>query len=265
MRQRMRSLALLFLALSFLHFAAADSAAAGTLFTEYSVRVRGFPVGQADLRAEFTDGRYSISLSGKLTGLARLFSDAKTSAKVVGEVGEDRLVPTKYSHRWTENEDSETIDMHFSGRRLDDIALQPVEKHPERYAPITDADKVDVSDMVSASVWLASAGVTRDICSRKLPLTDGRRRFDIALKFSRFEDFVTADRSFRRRAVVCSFRYEKVAGHRIDGKGKETITGGDGMEVWMTPTGTGFATPARIQVNTRIGRIVFVATKIQAQ
>jgi Protein of unknown function (DUF3108) len=265
MRQQMRSVALLFFALPFLLPAAADRADAGTIQIEYSVRVRGLPVGKADLDAEFADGRYTMKLAGKLTGLARLFSDARTTATVVGEVDEDRLAPTKYRHRWTEGDDSETIDMRFSGRGLADTVLKPVEKHPERYAPITDADKVDVSDMVSASVWLASSGVTRDICSRKLPLTDGRRRFDIALKFSRFEDFATADRSFQRRAVVCSFRYEKVAGHRIDGKGKETITGGDGMEVWMTPTGTGFATPVRIQVNTRIGRIVFVATKIQAQ
>ncbi len=79
--------------------------------------------------------------------------------------------------------------MHFSGRggSTDIVASIRREKHPERYVPLTEADTADVLDLVSAFVWPVAGGVTPDICGRTLPLMDGKRRFDIALAFSRLE------------------------------------------------------------------------------
>jgi hypothetical protein len=242
----------------------AQPGSAASLSTEYSVTVRGFPVGRAHLQAEFADGRYTIQFSGGIRGLARLFSNAETSAASVGALGDSAMAPATYRHVWTEDGETETVDMQFSGRRLTEMALAPPEDHPERYVPITSADKADVLDPVSAFVWPVAGGVTPDICARTLSLIDGRRRFDIALRYERMEDFSTRDRSFRGRAAVCSFSYHPVAGHRIDKPDHGTIASGSGMEVWMAPVGPGLAAPARIQLRTRIGRIVLVATSIHA-
>jgi Protein of unknown function (DUF3108) len=244
---------------------ASDAASAWTLFTEYSVKIRGFSVGRARLQAEFSDGRYTIQFSGGVTGLARLFSDAETSAAAVGDVGDDRLRPTEYKHIWKEDNETESVDLHFSGRSMTDVSIDPPREHPERYVPLTKANTADTLDMVSAFIWPVAGGVTPDICSRTLPLTDGKRRFDIALRFNRLADFATSDRSYRNHTVVCSFSYEPVAGQRIDKPEKATIVNGDGMEVWMAPAGAGLAAPARIQLSTRIGRVELVATKFRTQ
>ncbi len=242
-----------------------QAASAGTLSTEYSVMIRGLPVGSARLRAELTDGRYTIQFSGGISGLARLFSDAETSAAAIGEIGDDRLRPSEYKHIWKEDNETEAVDMHFVGRGLADVSLDPPRKHPERYVPFTKANTADTLDMVSAFVWPAPGGVTPDICGRTLPLTDGKRRFDVTLTFSRVENFATRDHSYRNRAVVCSFRYTPVAGQRIDKREKDSIINGDGMEVWMAPAGDGFAAPARIRLSTRIGPVQFVATKFRME
>jgi Protein of unknown function (DUF3108) len=242
----------------------ASGALGRTLRTEYAVSVRGFPVGRAELQAEITGGHYSIQFSGGIRGLARLFSNVETSAAAIGEVGMDQLEPDEYKHLWRENSDTEAVDMHFVDRRLTEVNVDPPRRHPERYVPLTDMDKLDVLDPVSAFVWPV-AGVTPAICSRTLPLMDGKIRFDIALAFSRMETFSTNDRSYSDRAVVCSFRYEQVAGYRIGRKNDDSITDGSGMEVWMTPAGNGLAAPARIQLSTRLGEVVFVATKFETQ
>ncbi len=244
---------------------APKAALASSLSTEYSVTVRGFPVGHARLQAQFSDGRYTIQFTGGVTGLARLLSDAETSAAAIGEIGNDRLRPSEYKHLWKENNETEAVDMHFVGRRLTDVSLDPPRQHPERYVPFTKANTADTLDLVSAFVWPVAGGVTPDICSRTLPLTDGKRRFDIALSFNRQENFSTRDRSYHNRAVVCSFRYEPVAGQRIDKPEKESIVNGDGMEVWMAPAGAGLAAPARIDLTTRIGRVELVATKFRME
>lgn len=241
-----------------------DAASAGALETEYSVTVRGFPVGHARLQAAFDDGRYTITFSGGITGLAQLFSDAETSAAAVGVIGADRLQPDEYKHLWKEDNETEAVDMHFAGRRLANVALDPPRTHPERYAPLTEANTTDVLDPVSAFLWPIAGSLGPDICARTLPLIDGKRRFDIALHFDRVERFATRDSSFHDRTVVCRFSYEKIAGHRID-KVDDTLFDGDGMEVWMAPVGAGLVVPARIQVQTRIGRVVLVATSLRTE
>jgi hypothetical protein len=252
------------LSLSLVLVVAPCSASAKTLHTEYSVSVRGFPVGRAKLQAEIADGHYRIEFSGGIRGLARLFSDAETSASSVGAVGDDRLLPREYTHRWFEDDETEAVDMHFEDRRLTEIVLDPPRTKPERYVPITAKDKVNVLDPISTFVWPAAGDLTPDICNRTLAVMDGKRRFDLALSFSRIENFSTRDKSFSERAAVCKLRYEPISGHRISGKDRTIFEGGE-MEVWMTRAGDGLLTPARIQLRTRIGRVVFLATTIRTE
>jgi hypothetical protein len=105
------------------------------------------------------------------------------------------------------------------------------------------------------------------MCSRSLPLMDGKRRFNLDFSYSRTERFATRDQSFSGRTVVCRFDYRRVAGHRIDKKAKsdDSITGSGPMEIWMAPAGDGLAVPARIQFPSRIGNVVLTATTLQAK
>jgi hypothetical protein len=245
--------------------ASSEVAFAEKLTTEYSVTVRGFPVGRARLEAEFNDGSYSIRYSGGVIGIARFFSDVETTAAANGKIGDERLMPSDYNHVWTEDDDTETVAMHFSGRGIAEIKRDPPEDHPERYAPFTKENTADALDPISAFVWPISGSVSPETCNRMLPLTDGRRRYDINLAFDREADFSTRDGSFQEHTVVCRFSYTPVAGFRIDEPEEDSIVNGKEMEVWMAPAGASFVAPARIQVLTRIGRVVLVATTFRVE
>jgi hypothetical protein len=235
---------------------------ADTLTTDYTVTIRGFPVGQASLQAQIDGDRYRIKFTGTVTGIARLFSNIETSAASDGAIAEGSLHPDEYRHLWRENDETETVDLQFADRRLTAVSVDPPVKHPERYVPLADSDKRDVLDPVSAFVWPAADGVTPAICDRTLPIMDGHRRFDIALSFKRTASFETRDNALSRPAIVCGFRYKTLAGNRIGKKDSGTIQNGDDMEVWIAPAGHGLAAPARIQVRTRFGRVVLLATKM---
>jgi hypothetical protein len=221
-------------------------------------------VGTAEFRAEIDGERYAVSFSGGIRGLARLFSDARTSAEAVGRVDADRLQPQDYRHLWYEDEETETVAMRFADRGVTDIALDPPLRHPERYVPMTAENRADALDPMSAFLWPAPAGAAPETCSRTLPLVDGRRRFDIALSFARTETFATRDGSFSAPAVVCAFRYRPIAGHRPGSRSTQFLADNDDMAVWMAPAGDGFMAPVRIDLRTRLGRIVLEATRIQA-
>jgi hypothetical protein len=145
------------------------------------------------------------------------------------------------------------------------IALDPPRRRPERYVPLTPETNANALDPVSALLWPGAAQSGPELCNRTFPLIDGKRRFDIALSFSRMETFAARDGSYKADAVVCGFSYRPVAGHRISGKSDATIADSSDAEVWMAPVGDGLFAPVRIQFRTRAGRIVMRATAINAE
>jgi hypothetical protein len=238
----------------------ADRVEARVITAEYSVKIRGFLVGRAEFQADISGKRYTIRFSGGVKGLGRIFSDAETAATVGGKLGADRFLPSEYHHAWTEDGETETVDMRFSDRAVTTIDLQPPKRHPERYTPFTEETNADAVDLVSAFVWPVEK-VTDETCNRTLPLVDGRRRFDVTLSFARFETFATRDQSFSSPVAVCSLKYTPVAGQRIDKPDNSILNGAD-VEVWIAPVAEEFAIPTRLQLRSRAGRVLLEATSV---
>jgi len=240
-----------------------EAANARTIRAEYSVKVRGFLVGRAEFHADISGERYVLRFSGRAGGIGRIFSNAATTASVTGKLGVDRLLPADYSHAWIEDGETETVAMRFSGRAVTAISLDPAPEHPERYVPLTAETNADALDLVSAFLWPVERA-TETTCNRKFPLVDGRRRFDIALTFARLDNFATRDGSFASPVAVCTIHYRSVAGHRI-GKPDHSILNAKDSEVWMAPLGEGLAFPARIRLQSRVGRIMLEAQSISSK
>jgi hypothetical protein len=238
---------------------------AGSLVAEYAVSIRGFPVGTAKLHAELAGRDYSLAFSGGIRGLARLFSDARTTAHAAGRISGEQLQPGGYDHVWIEDGETETVAMRFAGRGVAAFSLTPPRERPERYVPLTEAQLANALDPLSAFLWPTPAAValTPAICSRTLPLFDGKRRFDIDLSFARRDSYATRDGSFSGPAIVCSFRYTAVAGHRRGRTSDRFVTGSTGAEVWMASGGDGVAIPVELHLPARMGRIVLRATTLQ--
>jgi hypothetical protein len=245
--------------------AAADRGAAASLDIEYSVSLRGLPIGSARLKADVEDERYAIDFSGQVKGLVRLFSDGEASASAAGAAADGKLQPAQYSQYWIEDDDDETIRVAFSGATATDISVEPPVKRPERYVPVTKAHRTDVLDPASAFVWPAPGGVTPELCDRTLPIFDGRRRFDLELRFSRTETFDEGDGSYSGPAVVCAVRYRPIAGHRPNRKSVKEMAANEDIEVWMASADEAMAAPVRIRIGTKFGRVALNAREFSAQ
>jgi hypothetical protein len=263
-RMRARGILLAVTILSALLATLPGGAAAGDLHMEYSVRVRGFPVGAAELTGSIEGGRYALAFSGGIRGLARLFSDARVRAEAACTVDTDRLHPEEYSHFVTERDNTESANVRFSGPGVAEIVLDPPRKRPERYVPMTAGDIADALDPVSAFLWPATGGATADVCNRTLPLIDGKERYDIALSFKGTEHFTTRDGSFSGPAIVCALRYVPVSGHRQGSRSVQAMAEAGDMEVWMAAAGEGFVAPVRIRLRIRMGQVVLEARRFEA-
>ena len=129
-------LVLAFAAVALPLHSAPGSAEARTITAEYSVKIRGFLVGRAEFQADISGKRYTMRFSAGVQGLGRISSDAETTATVGGKLGADRLLPSEYNHAWTEDGETETVEMRFSGRAVTTIDLEPPRNHPERYVTV---------------------------------------------------------------------------------------------------------------------------------
>jgi hypothetical protein len=237
-------------------------AAARTIKADYAVKIRGFLIGRATFEAEISGLQYTLHFSGQAGGIGRIFSDASTTAIVTGNTGADRLLPSEYSHTWIEGGETERVTMQFSGRALSAMTLDPPRNHPQRYVPLTAETNADAGDLLSAFLWRVDKP-TDASCNRTFRLVDGRRRFDIALTFTRMDEFATSDGSFSTPVAVCAIHYSPVAGHRI-GKPDNSILNTGDAEVWIAPFGEGFALPVRIQMQSRVGRILLETRSISS-
>ena len=245
----------------FLFAACPAQAIAATFSTEYSVRLVGIPIGTAGVEAKFRDGRYTIAFSGRVGGLARLFSHASASAAAAGETGSDRLSPSEYRHQWTEDDETERARVRFRNADVIEISLERPVRHKEQDVPVTEAHKRNVLDPASAFLWPASAGAAPETCERTLKLFNGRHRFDLAFRYSRTDSFQASDGSYSGPAVVCAMRYTPLSGYRRSKASVRFMAENRDMEVWMAPTGDGFVAPVKIRVRTKYGRLVLEARR----
>ena len=244
---------------------AGGTAQAGSLKADYAVSVRGLPVGRAELRAAVADRSYSVEFSGRVSGLARLFFDASAHGEATGTIGADRPHAESYSHVWVEDDDTESVSMRFVGNGVAEIAIEPPRDADERVVPMSGEDKADAIDMVSSFLWPAAAGSAQKTCNRTLPLIDGKRRFDVASRFSRTEWFSTRRGQREYRAIVCRLSYRPVSGHRTDKEGDGLLSDTHDVEVWLAAVGDGLVAPVRVQIGSRFGRVVLEATKFEAE
>ena len=107
-------------------------------------------------------------------------------------------------------------------------------------------------------------------CDRKLPVFDGRQRYDVTLRYDRMET-AKPDRSenadpkaeagYEGQLVVCKASYRAIAGHR---PGRDSVTfmeNNKDMEIWLAPVaGSRVLMPWKIAVRTEMGMAVITAT-----
>lgn len=62
------------------------------------------------------------------------------------------------------------------------------------------------------SASAASESLSKEACRRTLPIFDGHQRYDLKLAFKRM-DKAAVEKGYAGPVVVCSLRYEPIAGH----------------------------------------------------
>jgi len=241
------------------------AARADMLHATYRVSLIGLPIGAVHLSADLTPTSYSIAGNAKLTGIAKLFTNAHGASAGKGAIIHGHVSPATFATIAADSHMTRTIRMALAGNAVTGVDISPpFDEKPDR-VPLGPGDERGVVDPVGAVILPAPATgpmLSPAACDRTIPIFDGYTRFDITLSYVG-ERNVSA-KGYRGPVVVCAARYVPISGHRRDRPATKFMAANKDLEVWLAPIASDRVLfPFRVSVRTMIGTTVVEAQEFR--
>ncbi len=246
---------------------AAAPAEADMLHATYRVSLVGLPIGMANLDASLSPTSYAIRADAKLTGLVRLFANARGASTGIGAIVQGRVSPASFATTAASSQVTRTIRMALADNAVTGVDIAPpFDDKPDRI-PLGPRDEQNIVDPVGAVVIPAPASGTMappSACNRKIPIFDGYTRFDIDLTYVGERD--AKARGYEGPVAVCAARYVPISGHSANRATTKFMAENKDLEVWLAPIEADRVwMPFRVSVRTMIGTTVVEAQEFRVK
>ena len=227
-------------------------------------RSGAFDVGEITATFVLGDKEYAISAHGRAGGLMKALVDGEGSFSTRGTITDDHPVPTKFSSKLVSNAETSDVTMVLDEGSVKELAASPPPSSGR--VPVTEANRQGIVDPLTAMLFSAATdgdGLSQQACRRTLPIFDGQQRYDLKLAF-KHRDKVTAEKGYAGPVVVCSLRYEPIAGHNASTTLVKYLSEGREMEIALAPiTGTRLLVPFRMSVVSILANLMIEANRFE--
>ena len=218
----------------------------------YDVYRSGFNVLSLQLEIGLHPRTYTVVSRLKTAGVVAWLFDWSQVAESAGAVTAAGLVPLRHSAVGLFRGRQRLIEIDYREGRISAVRAEPKASDDDDRDEVSEGSRAEASDPMSSILNLVRSVNAGNGCAGRLPVFDGRRRYDI----------VFADRGpaliepssysiFSGEAALCAFVFEPVAGHVRRGASEESNarrlqTG----RVWLAPVLDGApSAPVRIELD----------------
>jgi len=235
------------------------------LNARYSISLLGLTVGQGTWEVEINGDQYSEKAHGRISGMATTLINGEASASTLGTLAKDRTLPALFEADVKTDVEVDKIRMELDATGVTDLVVDPpfLPARKER-VPVTDADRRGVLDPLSAGLVVVAGSddlLKPQSCQGRIPVFDGRRRFDVGLNFIRV-DMVKAEGGYQGPGIVCTARLVPIAGHRVGGATLQLLVKLNAVEVTLVPlAGTRILVPFKASIPTLVGTVTIAADR----
>jgi hypothetical protein len=240
------------------------AAAQGRLDAEYTATLAGIPIGRGKWTIDISDDGFTAAASGATIGLLRFFATGRGVGSTRGIVSHGQPVPASYASTITNGHRIDDVHILFAGGNVRDFHVEPALGPDPNRIPVRDADRRNVVDPITST--MAFVGGTGDplspqACPHRVPVFDGRMRFDLYSEFKRM-DVVKAEKGYQGPVVVCAVYFAPIAGYLPDRLAIRYLASLRDAEAWVAPiAGTRVLVPFRFSLPTPVGTGVIQATQ----
>jgi Protein of unknown function (DUF3108) len=203
---------------------------------EYSINFNGLSIGTFKLWSDLDSAEYKLKARANISLLAGILFEWQGDTSSSGRVMARLPRPYAYSFGYATSDKRETVDVKFSNNIVEEIAVNPPQRQSASRIPVTRKHMRNVVDPLSAIVMLTNVGSNKsgeEVCSRRLPIFDGKSRYDLKLTYKTTKR-VSAD-GYQGPAYVCKVKFLPIAGHKAGDKENSFAAKSESMEVWMIP------------------------------
>ena len=229
---------------------------------EYSINFNGMSIGSFKLWSDLDSKEYSVKARATISLLAGILFEWQGDTASSGQVMARLPRPYSYSFGYRTSDKRETIDVKFSNSGVEEIAVNPPQRQSPSRIPVTRKHMRNVVDPLSAIVMLTNVGSNRsgsEVCSRRLPIFDGKQRYDLKLTYKGTKR-VTAD-GYSGPAYICKVKFLPIAGHRPGDDDSTFAAKTESMEVWMIPLAKAeLYVPYYIFLPTQVGNVTLTSS-----
>ncbi|MBH0237288.1 DUF3108 domain-containing protein [Methylobrevis albus] len=229
----------------------------------YDVTFAGIGIAKGTLGVILRGQSYSAKVQISTSGLARIISSEESEATARGSFSGARASPASYE-LMSRGEKITQVNMSLSGGGVRKLAAHPeLSESPDRI-PVTNADKRNVVDPLSAVLMPVKKTGDTDgaACNRTLPIFDGWTRYDVKLSYKQTTN--VAIEGYSGPAIVCAARWVPVSGHRESRKSTQFMANNRDIEIWLVPVADApLLVPYKIGVRTMRGMLTVQATRFE--
>ncbi len=227
----------------------------------YEINFNGFSVGTFEFQSQAESQSYTLAANARLSVLLGAFTwagDTRSFGMIVNQAPK----PASFTFDFKSNLRAGSTKLGFSDGTVTDIANLPVTVPTVPVIPVREQHLKGVVDPLTA-IMMLSRGATADPCDRRIPIFDGKERFD--LLFSRKGDIRVTEQAPSGQpgiAHVCRVRYLPIAGHKIDSETKY-MAANDAIEVALRPVpSANVFIPYQISIPTMAGSATIVSKRV---
>jgi Protein of unknown function (DUF3108) len=228
---------------------------------QFDINFNGLNVGSFEFNSETDQQNYTLSAQSKISVLLGAFTwsgDTRASGKVVSESPK----PSGFTFDFKSNSKAGAVKMSFADDAVTSVTHVPPAKPKDNVVPLQAQHLKGVLDPMSA-VMLMSKGTSGNPCTRRLPIFDGKLRFDLMLSPRGQVEIKDQQPSGQPNiGYVCRVKYIPIAGHKIDDETK-FMAKNDQIEVILRPIpSANVFVPYQITIPTIAGPATIVSRRV---
>ena len=228
----------------------------------YQIDFNGFNVGTFDFQSQAESNSYTLTAHARLSILLGAFTwsgETRSFGMIVNEAPK----PAAFTFDYQSNLRAGSTKLGFSDGAVTDISNLPLTTPTHPIIPVREHHLKGVVDPLSA-IMVLSRAASADPCDRRIPIFDGKERFDLLL--SRKGEMRVTEQSHSGQpdvAYVCRVRYLPIAGHKIDSETK-FMAANEGIEVALRPVpSANVLVPYQISIPTMAGSAVITSKRVE--
>lgn len=241
---------------------AAKPEAAGSFV--YQGYIGGLKVGEVAMDMALRDGRYAANMRLETAGMVSWFVEWRHSTLVKGKASADQgpashgapLTVKSYQadSYWKKKDRFVNFEVRNGGvAEVTTAAPHPVAD--ERRSTITDAQRTDVLDPLSAIIAVGRTLEQTGSCKASYPVYDGRRLYTVKIEDQGIAELEPSRRTpYEGDAQRCKFVFERVAGFRKKSAADDDPT--NGRAYYRRPAPGAPMMPVKIVADLELGSAI---------